>query len=150
MRLQDTNRPRGVREPGLERHPRGAVVTEGEPQRSDVASREGLADGDDVRLVWVATESVQNGAAADDLVLGKMQDAVEIDALDADRHALRGHYSGVAAFVTASGIASRPKTLWRSSIAARELISSSTFLRPFILPIKIAPTSLSPRKKSRL
>src|SRR5439155_9991663 len=63
----------------------------------------------------------------------------------------RRHDSGaVADFTRTSGIASSSNTFFRSSIGVREEMSSSTFLRPLILPMRIAPTSLSARKKSRL
>ena len=55
-----------------------------------------------------------------------------------------------AALVGSSGMARSSKTFRRSSIGVRELMSSRTFLRPLIFPTRIAPTSLSPRKKSRL
>ena len=63
----------------------------------------------------------------------------------------RHRYStGAAAFTGTSGMASSSSTASRRSIVARDLMSSSTFLRPFILPMRIAPTSRSSRKKSRL
>src|SRR2546425_13138932 len=62
-----------------------------------------------------------------------------------------GHASGATPGLTAtSGIASISKIFLRSSIGVREEMISRTFFRPFILPMRIAPTSLSLRKKRRL
>ena len=123
----------------------------GKPERRDARAGERVTARDDVRLIGVATEAMQHGRPADRIRLRQMQHAVELGVLDANPDTLCGH-SGVAAaaFGGISGSANSSKTFRRSSIGVRELMSSSTFFRPFIFPTRIAPTSLSRRKKSRL
>ena len=123
------------------------AIREAEGRNSGVRQR--LAGPDDVRLIGMSAEAVQHGDTADSARLRKVQRPLELATGNDERDALQAH-SAAAGFAGTSGIASSSKTFWRSSIGVRELMSSSTFFRPLILPIRIAPTSLSPRKKSRL
>ena len=126
------------------------MIAKREAQRGDAGVGKSGACGDDVRLVWIATESMEHDATAYGRRLREMEDAFELPGRDREGHGLDGHASGAGAFAGVSGIARSSKTFWRSSISARVLMSSSTFLRPFIFPTRIAPTSFFPRKKSRL
>src|SRR5207245_163805 len=120
-----------------------------ETQRRHARVRESFARRDDVWLVRMPAESMKHRDAAEGTRVRQVQRSYELAAGHDERDALQSHSAG-AGFIGTSGIASSSKTFCRSSIGARELMSSSTFLRPFILPMRIAPTSLSPRKKRRL
>src|SRR6266699_4285267 len=111
--------------------------------------RERLTRRDDMRLVGMAAETVKYRDPADGSRRRQMQRSFQLAARHDERNTLQCQ-SAAAGLAGTSGMASSSKTFCRSSTGVRELISSSTFLRPFILPMRIAPTSLSPRKKRRL
>src|SRR5688500_10772142 len=97
----------------------------------------------------MAAEAMQHGDAADRARVRTVEHPLELSTGHDEGDALQRH-SAAAGLTGTSGMARSSKTRGRSSIGVRELMSSSTFLRPFIFPMRIAPTSLSPRKKSRL
>src|SRR2546430_874080 len=153
MCLEHADRAGGVGETGCERHPGRPMIAIREAERGDADARERLAGRYDMRLVRIAAEAVQDRGAADGARIRQVQDSIELDVADANPDPLSpaGHSSEAAgALAGSSGTARSSNTFRRSAIGVRELMSSSTFLRPFILPTRIAPTSLSCRKKSRL
>ena len=153
MSLEHADRAGRVGKTARERDSGWAVIAICEPERGDAGTRERLARRDDMRLVGIAAETVEHRGATERTRIGQVQDSVELGVLDSDPDALHRHVQSsvvAGAFAGISGTARSSNTLRRSSIGVRELMSSRTFLRPFIFPTRIAPTSLSPRKKSRL